>query len=251
MNRKMKNILVIAMLLGSIKAFADNPISTALNSSDRLAEDLETDKRRLPAKFMSFLDMQPGMKVLDVFSGGGYYTEIAARIVGESGMVHAHNNQAYVNYIGEEKIAKRYKDNRLPNVTTIIQEANSLALSEQYDRILLVLSFHDLFYQDDKNGWPKIDAPKFMGEIQSALKADGLIGIIDHAAEAGSDISTAQTLHRIAPEIIHEKMKSFGFTFVGESTHLRNKQDPLTVPMWEPSIRGKTDRIVYKYKVTK
>jgi predicted methyltransferase len=231
---------------------AQTSVEQLLNSPNRSAEDKKSDLTRKPAKFIQFLDIQPAMQVLDVFSGTGYYTEIVAGVVGPTGHVDAHNNQAYVNYIGAEKLAKRYQNNRLPNVNQITQEANTLSLKDNYyDRVLLVLSFHDLFYVDEKNGWPAIDATTFMKVIGQTLNQNGVVGIIDHAAAPGTDISSAQTAHRIDPAIIVKKMQEWGFTLIGEEDYLRNNLDPLTVPMWDESISGKTDRIVMKFAYPK
>ena len=98
------------MFTGPILA---DPVTEALKNTNRSEQDLKTDVSRKPAEFMHFLDVKPGMTVLDIFSGGGYYTEIASLIVGEKGKVDAHNNKAYVNYIGEEKLSSRYKESRL------------------------------------------------------------------------------------------------------------------------------------------
>ena len=243
---------VLLTLFASFSVFSNPAVEALLSSESRTEQDKEADARREPAEFMTFLDLQSGMHVLDVFSGGGYYTEIASAAVGEKGSVDAHNNQDYVAYIGEDKLSARYKDDRLPNVTQLTQEANALALGDKkYDRVLLVLSFHDLFYVDEKNGWPKIDAPAFMTKIKQAMKTDGVIGIIDHNAKPGTDISSAQTAHRIDSGLIKKKMEKWGFELVGESKHLRNPDDPLDVPMFDPKVRGKTDRVVYKFAVAK
>ena len=177
---------MVLALLANTNGYAD-PVIRALENSSRSEQDLKTDQTRKPAQFMHFLGVKPGMTVLDIFSGSGYYTEIASLIVGEEGEVDAHNNKAYVDYIGEEKLNARYKDKRLPNVSRLTQEANKLSLkANHYDRILLVLSFHDLYYEDEKNGWPKIDADAFMQKVKKALKPDGLLGIIDHDAKPGN-----------------------------------------------------------------
>lgn len=243
---------VLLAFFASFTTFSNPAVEALLSSDSRSEQDKEADARRKPAEFMTFLDIKPGMKVLDVFSGGGYYTEIASAAVGQQGLVDAHNNQAYVTYIGDEKLSARYQNNRLPNVTQITQEANQLSLEKQkYDRVLLVLSFHDLFYVDDKNGWPKIDAPAFMAQIKQSMAAGGVIGIIDHNAKAGTDISSAQTAHRIDENIIKQKMQEWGFKLAGESNHLRNADDPLDIPMYAPKIKGKTDRVVLKYALAK
>ncbi|MCC2617417.1 methyltransferase type 11 [Aestuariibacter halophilus] len=249
MFRSAPSIIALAALMtfSSPEVIAD-PLTKLLDSPERSEADRTADARRKPASFMAFLDVQKDMQVLDVFSGGGYYSEIAAAVVGPGGQVIAHNNQAYVDYIGQDKLSARYADGRLPNVKQLIQEANELSLpQQQYDRILLVLSFHDLFYADPDNGWPAIDAPAFMKTLRSSLKPGGLIGIIDHVAAPGTNTSVAQTFHRISPDIIIEKMQQWGFGLHKQADYLRNPDDPLTVPMWDESIRGKTDRVVMAF----
>lgn len=251
----MKKAICISLtvfLFTSPIVFAQLTIEEILDSPSRTAQDRKSDLNRRPSEFIRFLDIKPGMTVLDVFSGAGYYTEIVANAVGPTGKVDAHNNQAYVNYVGADKIGQRYNNNRLPNVTQLIQEANHLTLqNDRYDRILLVLSFHDLFYVDTKNGWPEIEPTKFMLALGSALKEGGVIGIIDHVAAEKSDISSAQTMHRISTTIIKQKMQKWGFTLASEANYLRNPKDPLDIPMWDQSIRGKTDRAVMKFTYAK
>ena len=46
------------------------------------------------------------------------------------------------------------------------------------------MSYHDLFYADPLNGWPKIDEPHFLDQIYTALKPGGAFLIVDHAAKS-------------------------------------------------------------------
>ena len=96
-------------------------------------------------------------------------------------------------------------------------------------------------------GGPPLMLDTFMLEVKKALKPGGLLGIIDHDAKKGSDISTAQSLHRIDPELILSKMKAWGFSYQGHSEHLRNPDDPMDIPMWDPSVKGKTNKSVFKF----
>ena len=68
----------------------------ALAAPGRLAGDSEQDARRMPAEVLAFFGVRPGTAVLDLFSGGGYYTELLATVVGPTGRVVAHNNSAYL-----------------------------------------------------------------------------------------------------------------------------------------------------------
>ena len=55
----------------------------------RPAEDIAKDANRHPDQVLSFFNIKPGMTVLDLFSGSGYYTEMLNSIVGENGEAEA------------------------------------------------------------------------------------------------------------------------------------------------------------------
>ncbi|MBT8066934.1 MAG: SAM-dependent methyltransferase, partial [Gammaproteobacteria bacterium] len=101
--------------------------SEAVASSSRFAEDRARDSGRKPAEVLEFIGIEPGMTVLDMFAGGGYYTEIIANIVGETGQVIAQTNEAYIAYVGDE-FARRFGNNRLSNVEILMAENNELEL---------------------------------------------------------------------------------------------------------------------------
>jgi predicted methyltransferase len=66
-------------------------IAAAIASPDRPKSDQEQDARRKPRQVLAFTGVGPGMHVIDVFSAGGYYTELLARTVGATGQVIAYN----------------------------------------------------------------------------------------------------------------------------------------------------------------
>src|SRR5215468_10595754 len=58
---------------------------------DRSDADRQADQRRDPVPFLAFAGLRTGMKVLDMGAGGGYSTELAARVVGPTGTVYGQN----------------------------------------------------------------------------------------------------------------------------------------------------------------
>ena len=42
-------------------------------------------------------------------------------------------------------------------------------------------------------------------------------------------------------------MKAAGFVLEAESTMLANKDDPHSIKVFDPSIKGKTDRFAYRF----
>jgi predicted methyltransferase len=246
----MKTIIPVILFASFIITACTSTIDykQELAKESRPTEDIVKDASRHPDEVLRFFELKKGMQVLDLFSGAGYYSEIVSGIVGKDGNVDAHNNSAYINYIGPEKMHARYADNRLPNVREVHQEADDLQLCEScYDRVLMILTFHDLYYVDEKNGWNKINAPTLLGKIKKSLKPNGLVGIVDHVAPSGSGEQAGGTLHRIDPQLIKDKMKQWGFTLTGEADFLANPKDSGELPMWDETVKGKTNRAVMKF----
>ncbi len=244
-----RTLSLIAAMIFSILAHADGHtvIESAVANSARPDADRERDASRKPAAVLEFFAIEPGMKVIDVFAGGGYYAEILSYVVGDMGEVALYNNGGWDGFVGAG-IAERLANNRLPNVKSIVMEANELDLNENYfDAAVFVLGFHDLYYVDEPS-WPAIDARNFIDRLYSMIKPGGVLGIVDHAAEPGVSVAVANTLHRIDPGIIRSELISAGFVLEGESEVLRNAADDRNKPMSDQSVRGKTDRVVMRFR---
>ena len=85
----------------------------------------------------------------------------------------------------------------------------------------------------------------------NALKPGGTYIVVDHAAAPGAGTSVTSTLHRIDPEAVKSEVTAAGFVLAGESVVLRNPQDPHTAQVRDPSIRGKTDQFILKFRKPK
>jgi predicted methyltransferase len=220
----------------------------AVANAARTEADRERDAGRKPAEVLEFFGIEPGMTVLDMFSGGGYYTELLSYVVGPTGKVVAHTNSAYAGFVGDET-ANRYANDRLPNVEHLLAENNELELpADEFDAILLVLSYHDIYFSDP-NSWPKIDGPGLLEELKKGLKPGGTLDIVDHYAAAGSPRETGGTLHRIDPQIVIDELEAAGFVLEARSDVLRNLQDDREKGVFDPEIRGKTDRFVMRFRL--
>lgn len=220
----------------------------AVANPERSAADRERDAGRKPNEVLEFFGIKPGMTVLDMFSGGGYYTELLSYVVGSDGKVVAHTNSAYAGFVGDEAV-NRYANDRLRNVESLLAENNELRLrSEVFDAVMLILSYHDIYYVDEANAWPKIDGPKMLAEIQQSMKPGGILGVVDHYAAEGSPRETGGTLHRIDPKIVISELEAAGFILVDEADFLRNPADDHGKAIFNPEIRGRTDRFVLKFR---
>ncbi len=122
---------------------------------------------------------------------------------------------------------------------------------ESLDRVLFVQVYHDIYWQPRDAAEPMGDAHKVLAILYRALKPDGLIVVLDHAANQTSRDSVtrvANRTHRIDPKVVIEDFAEAGFEFVGESAALRNVGDDHTKSVFDPSVRHRTDQFIYKFR---
>jgi predicted methyltransferase len=222
--------------------------AAAVAHPGRLEGDADSDAGRKPAEVLEFIGVQRGDSVLELFAGPGYYTELLAHVVGENGSVSAHVNTPIRNFAGDAFVA-RHADNRLPNVEVLVAENNELDLAaDQFDVITIVLNYHDLYWASEQYGWEPIEVAPFLAELLEGLKPGGILGVVDHVAAAGSAPESGSTLHRIDPGYVKDELEAAGFVFDGDSDVLRNPDDDHSKNVFDPDIRGKTDRFVMRFK---
>ncbi len=220
----------------------------AVASETRLEGDRDSDAGRKPEAVLEFFAIQPGDVVLEMWAGGGYYTELLAHVVGESGMVVAHTNTPILGFSGEQH-TKRHADNRLPNTEILLAENNELVLeASSIDAATIVLNYHDLYWSSEEYGWDQIDVPAFLAELHKGIKPGGTLGIVDHQAVSGSPADTGSTLHRIDSAIVIAELEGVGFVLDGESNVLANPADDHMKGVFDPEIRGKTDRYLLRFR---
>jgi predicted methyltransferase len=222
--------------------------AAAVASESRPEADLGSDAGRKPEAVLEFFGIQPGDVVLEMWAGGGYYTELLAHVVGESGKVVVHANTPILGFAGEEH-TKRHLDNRLPNTEILLAENNELGLeADSFDAATIILNYHDLYWSSEEYGWDLIDVPAFLAELYKGIKPGGTLGIVDHQAVSGSPAETGGTLHRIDSAIVIAELEGAGFIVDGESNVLANPEDDHTKNVFDPEIRGRTDRYVLRFR---
>ena len=223
-------------------------IAAAIANPNRLDADRERDARDKPEATLALLNLQPGQAVVDVFGGGGYYSELMAGVVGEQGMVVLHNNDGYAKWV-EKYIQERYIDNTVPPVTVLRSEVADLQLPPAtFDAAVMVMSYHDLYYYNPERGFDATDMEDFFAQLRTALKPGGKLLLIDHSAPDGSGKTLTQEIHRIDEAFAREDVESHGFRLIATSDVLRHPEDPRTATVFAKDIRGKTDRFVMLFQ---
>jgi predicted methyltransferase len=224
-------------------------VVAAIADPGRPDNDVKLDASRHPAALVTFAEIKPDDTVMDVWPGGGYWTRIFSKVVGPRGKVYA--------YVPEEIAG--FKFDPLGVAKAVAAEpgrGNVVAISDplasqpppQYRNTLDVVwtfeNYHDLHNKFMKGA----DVDGFNRAVFMLLKPGGYYVIADHVAPAGTGLADTDTLHRIDPAAVRAEVEKAGFVYDGETKVLANPDDPKTALVFDPSIRGKTDRFVYRFK---
>ncbi|WP_242917323.1 methyltransferase [Caulobacter sp. CCUG 60055] len=220
-------------------------VAAAVADAARPADDKARDAARKPAEMLAFAGVKPGDKVADLIPGKGYFTRLFAKAVGPKGAVYAFMPAEFAKFSKTPlPAAGSHPDAANPNITFLTAPMNDFATPEKLDVVWTSQNYHDLH---DSFAAPA-DLAVVNKRVFDALKPGGVYVVLDHAAADGSGLRDTDTLHRIDPKSVRAEVEKAGFVYVGETTVLRSAADPHTANVFDPSIRGKTDQFVYKFR---
>lgn len=248
----LKRALLLAAALAlplSAAGAAPADVAAAVAAPGRPAEAVALDEVRKPAEVLRWLGLERGDRVLDYFTGNGYYAEIMARAVGPTGSVTGWNSAGF----GRNPQIRAALDairQRSPNTAFYSTPTTALSFApDSYDFVLLHLVYHDAYWESERFGLPRIDPNTVTAALFRATKPGGTVAVIDHVAAPGRETrAEVEATHRILPETVRADFERAGFVFDGDSDLLRNHQDDRSKNVFDPGIRGRTDRVVYRFR---
>jgi len=254
MRRILLTSIAAAALFASVPAAAAAPnraIVAAVADAKRPAEAVKLDESRKPAEVLDFFGLKPGMQAADIMTGSGYWAEIMADVVGPKGKVTALEPSQFYNDPEEQK-AWTALTQRRPDINFVRYPFEAFtAAPDSFDFVIINLSYHDLYWESEKYKIPRTDPAAFLKTLYAAVKPGGIVGIVDHVGPAGDTRATVEKLHRIDPATVKADFAAAGFRLEKESALLANPADDHSKLVFDPSIRGKTDRFVYRFRKPK
>jgi predicted methyltransferase len=216
-----------------------------IDAPDRSAEDRALDAGRRPVELLKFLGVQPGMRVAEISAGGGYTTELLARVVGANGVVYGQNSKFILERYAEKPWSERLQKPVMKHVVRVDRNFDT-PLPPEATNLDLVID--NLFYHDTV--WMQTDRDRMNRAIFAALRRGGEYVVIDHSSRPGAGTSDAQTLHRIDEQVVRAEVEKAGFHLLAESDFLRNPNDTRdwsASPRTAGERRGTSDRFALKF----
>ena len=226
----------------SMGASADREanIRAAVADSRRLPAEVERDPLRKPYEMLAFMGLDAGDVIADIRPEEGYFTRLFAPAVGDAGHVYAFvpNQTAERENAFADTLASTYG-----NVSRVTGDLQTMSFDRPLDVVFMGEEYHDFVI-------PRfgVDIDRINRAVFAALKPGGLYVILDHQAADGAGIGVAGTLHRIEAAELRRQVEAAGFVFEGETDAVRVPSDDHTLSVFDESIRGRTDRFVYRFR---
>ncbi len=223
-------------------------IQTAIDNPLRTEDNRTRDEARKPGKVLAFYGVKEGMTVVDLASGGGYFTEIIAGAVGPKGQARAQNQAG--DRFEERKAALEAQYAPFGNIVIdATQPGGPLPYEDaSVDMVLLSLIIHHLHYAEDSGETMPARSAEIYADIKRILKPGGVFAIIEHKAPNGSSRQQSAEWHRISEDVMIADVTGAGFTFEGSADDIHNNPEDDLQNFWgESGLRGKTTRLVHRY----
>ena len=248
----MKRIVVIAALMSAVltaAAAAAVPayIEKAVSDPKRPAAEVQRDVQRHPGELVQWAGIRPGMTVVDMVPGTGYFTRIFSDVVGPTGHVYAYPG---VQYDARIKSQGQDPDNQFadlkaqyPNVGVVHGPLDQFVTPEKVDLVWTSDNYHDMH-----NKSYSTDVPAMNKAIFASLKPGGVFIVVDHRAAKGAGAGSTEALHRMDEDIAKQEIEAAGFKLVAESKLLTRPEDDNTKKVFEQGEHDHTDQMVLKFR---
>lgn len=200
------------------------------------------------SELVRFATVTAGSTAIDVYPGTGDWTRIFSDVVGPEGRVYSFVPAEVVHFKNDPVGLMRALAQQSGRENVEAVSADVVALAEAtppVDVVWMHLFYHDLHT-------PLIQAKgatakAFNQAVYASLKSGGRYIVIDHAAAAGSGVRDTASLHRIDPALVVTEVLEAGFVLDAHSNLLADEADAHTIRVFDPAIKGETDRFAYRF----
>ncbi|MEM5515531.1 methyltransferase domain-containing protein [Henriciella sp. AS95] len=220
-------------------------VSDAMAGSWRTEGEVARDDFRHPAETLEFFGIEGDDTVIEIWPGGGWYTNILAPYLYENGGQFI---AAWVNPERSERAASSLEAFRAnyaeyPDTfgeiqyTTYDAESGPLGEPESVDAVLTFRNLHNWMGGDY--------ADKFFNDAYAVLKPGGVLGVVEHRLPSSAEQDPSAPTGYVHEDYVKALAKAAGFEFEASSEINANPADTADHPfgVWTlPPVSRTTDR---------
>lgn len=228
-----------------------------LASEHRSEKNRARDVYRHPIETLTFFGIQPTQTVVELWPGGGWYTEVLAPLLREHGKLIAvaptgNYLQPYKDFLAARP--DMYKDLQLVEVTPPDQLA--FGPDGSADAVVTFRNVH---------GWLNGGyAPQVMAAAFKVLKPGGVFGVVEHRGKPGMTPEEIKKSGYVPEQTVLDAAQAAGFVLEERSEVNANPKDTKDYPegVWTlpPSLRlgdkdrdkylaiGESDRMTFRFR---
>ncbi len=220
---------VLALCFSGLSSARPMPtgLADAITAPERTAAYRARDKYRHPQETLAFFDVQPNMTVVEIWPGGGWYTEILAPYLRDKGQYIAAGvalTETSPSYQGKmatgfiEKLRSNPERYGKVSLSTLgLPDHWAIAPAGSADRVLTFRNVHNWL---DGEFAPEVFAAMF-----AALKHGGVLGVVEHRAAPGTSIEKMKESGYVTEAEVQRLALAAGFKFERQSDANDNPKD--------------------------
>ena len=225
-------------------------LAAVLAGDHRSDEERARDAHRHPAETLSFFGVAPDMTVVEIWPGGGWYTNVIAPYLkagggkyyaagfspdGASDRVRNALASFRQNYVEKPEI---FGDVEM----TVLGEGHEIAPAGTADAVLTFRNVH--------NWQGRGSAEPYFAEFFRALKPGGVLGVVEHRADGNDDLPTNGSSGYVREADVIALAQAAGFELVERAEINANPSDTKDHPfgVWtlppvrrSSAVRGQED----------
>ncbi|MEM9496124.1 MAG: methyltransferase [Pseudomonadota bacterium] len=200
-------------------------IDGVLAGDHRTEEERARDEFRNPKETLTFFEVTPDMTVVEIWPGGGWYTNVIAPYLKTGG------GQYYAAGFSPEGASERVraaldtfdksfvqKPETYGSVAmSVLGDGGDIAPAESADAVLTFRNVH--------NWIPRGSAASNFEEFYAALKPGGILGVVEHRADGNDNAPADGTTGYVFEADVIKLAEDAGFEFIARSDINANPAD--------------------------
>ncbi len=226
------------------KANSGASLDAVLAGDHRTEEERARDQFRNPKETLEFFGVEPDMTVVEIWPGGGWYTQVIAPYLKQGG------GKYYAAGFSPEGASDRVREAlstfernfvEKPDIygdveMSVLGEGHDIAPEGTADMVLTFRNVH--------NWQGRGTAETFFAEFYDALKPGGVLGVVEHRADGNDDLPTDGSSGYVYEADVIALAEAAGFDFVARSDINANPADAKDHPfgVWTlPPVRRSSE----------